>query len=91
MCNDLNKELVEESSLYKLYRDRYNHKTKRAEQVIKPIMLDKNSAEILNKDVDTLALKIDRVVYTDKEEVMEYTSSIFLTDKHEYEIVLHED
>ncbi|MDS0528074.1 GntR family transcriptional regulator [Clostridium sp. SHJSY1] len=91
MCNDLTKELIEENSLYNLYRDRYHHKAKRAEQVIKPIMLDKESAELLNQDITTLALKIDRVVYTDKEEVMEYTSSIFLSDKHEYEVILHEN
>ena len=39
----------------------------------------------------TLALKIDRVVFTDKDEVLEYTSSIFITDKHQYEIILNED
>lgn len=90
MCNDLSEKLVEENSLYKLYRERYHHKTKRAEQAIKPILLDKYSAKFLNQEVNSLALKIDRVVYTDKEEIMEYTSSILITNKHEFEVVLHE-
>ncbi|MBW6409410.1 GntR family transcriptional regulator [Clostridium weizhouense] len=90
MCKDLTEELVKENSLYKLYRERYHHKTKRAEQVIKPVMINKYESQVLNQDLNSLALKIDRVVFTDKEEIMEYTSSIFLSDKHEYEIVLHE-
>ncbi|MCR1274319.1 UTRA domain-containing protein [Clostridium botulinum] len=91
MCEDLSEELVKENSLYTLYRERYNHKTKRAEQVISPIMINEFTADLLNQENDTLALKIDRLVYTDKEEIMEYTNSIFMTGKHEYEIVLHED
>ncbi|AOR22821.1 GntR family transcriptional regulator [Clostridium taeniosporum] len=91
MCEDLNEDLVKENSLYKLYRERYNHKTKRAEQVISPIIIDNLTADLLNQDNDTLALKIDRLVYTDKEEIMEYTNSVFITGKHQYEIVLHED
>ncbi|ACD53596.1 GntR family transcriptional regulator [Clostridium botulinum] len=91
MCEDLSEDLVRENSLYTLYRERYNHKTKRAEQVISPIMINEFTAELLNQESNTLALKIDRLVYTDKEEIMEYTSSIFMTGKHEYEIVLHED
>ena len=27
----------------------------------------------------------------DKDEVLEYTSSLFITDKHQYEIILNED
>lgn len=91
MCDDLNEVLVKENSLYKLYRQRYTHKTKRAEQVISPVIIDELVAQLLNQQKNTLALKIDRVVYTDKEEVMEYTNSIFITNKHEYEIVLHEN
>ncbi|NFG61094.1 MULTISPECIES: GntR family transcriptional regulator [unclassified Clostridium] len=91
MCEDLNEDLIKENSLYTLYRERYHHKTKRAEQVISPIIIDEFTSNLLNQESDTLALKIDRLVYTDKEEIMEYTSSIFITDKHEYEIVLHEN
>lgn len=91
MCPDLNKELIENNSLYKLYRKKYMHKTQRAKQVINPIMLNKHQAKLLNVDLNTLSLKIDRVVFTDKEDVLEYTSSLFITDKHQYEIVLNED
>lgn len=91
MCPTLNKDLILNNSIYKLYREKYLHKTQRAKQVINPILLNKSQAKLLDVDLNTLALKIDRVVFTDKEEVLEYTSSIFITDKHQYEIVLNED
>lgn len=91
MCPDLSEELVKEKSLYQLYRERYQHKIIRAEQSIKPVMITKEQAKLLNAAPNTLALQIDRTVYTDKEEVMEYTSSIFMTNHHEFEVVLHEN
>lgn len=91
MCPNLSEEIINKTSLYKLYREKYMHKTQRAKQVINPIALDKSHSKLLNVDLDSLALKIDRVVFTDKEEVLEYTSSLFITDKHQYEIILNED
>lgn len=91
MCPNLNEEIIKKTSLYKLYREKYMHKTQRAKQVINPIVLDKSHSKLLNVDLNSLALKIDRVVFTDKEEVLEYTSSLFITDKHQYEIILNED
>lgn len=90
MCPDLNKSLLEENSLYKLYREKYMHKTQQARQVINPIMLNKSEAKLLNTDLSTLALKIDRIVFTDKNDVLEYTSSLFMTSKHQYEVILNE-
>lgn len=90
MCPNLTEELIDKNSLYKLYRQKYMHKTQKARQVINPILLDKLNSNILNVDLNSLALKIDRIVFTDKEEVLEYTSSVFITDKHQYEIILNE-
>lgn len=91
MCPNLNEDLINNNSLYTLYRENYMHKTQRAKQVINPIVLDKTQSKLLNVDLNSLALKIDRVVFTDKEDVLEYTSSLFITDKHQYEIILNED
>ncbi|XAM37014.1 putative HTH-type transcriptional regulator YurK [Terrisporobacter petrolearius] len=91
MCPDLNADLINKNSLYKLYREKYMHKTQSAKQIINPIALDKTQSKLLNVDLNSLALKIDRVVFTDKEDVLEYTSSLFITDKHQYEVILNED
>lgn len=91
MCPALSEDLVSNNSIYKLYREKYLHKTQIAKQVINPIILNKSQSKTLNVDSNTLALKIDRVVFNDKDEVLEYTSSLFITDKHQYEIILNED
>ncbi|MCC3865870.1 GntR family transcriptional regulator [Terrisporobacter petrolearius] len=91
MCPDLNEDLINKNSLYKLYREKYMHKTQCAKQIINPIALDKIQSKLLNVDLNSLALKIDRVVFTDKEDILEYTSSLFITDKHQYEVILNED
>lgn len=91
MCPDLTEDLVQEYPLYQLYKERYKYKVIRAEQIISPIMLTKEEAKLLKQPKNTLALKIDRIVYTTDEEVMEYTVSIFMSNKHDFEIVLHED
>ena len=91
MCPSLSEYLVSNNYIYKLYREKYLHKTQIAKQVINPIILNKSQSKTLNVDSNTLALKIDRVVFTDKDEVLEYTSSLFITDKHQYEIILNED
>jgi len=88
MCPDLNKELIQQSSLYEIYQKRYHHRLLRAEQIIKPILLTKDEAKLLGQLHNTLALKIDRVVYTTEETIMEYTSSIFLSQKYDFEVVL---
>lgn len=90
MCPTLTKDLVENNSLYKLYKNEFNHKIKRAEQIINPVILSKDECKLLSTDLKSLALKIDRVVYTNEENIMEYTSSLFVTDKHQYEVVLNE-
>ena len=91
MCPNLNEDLIKNNSIYKLYREKYLHKTQKAKQTINPIILNKSQCELFNVDLNTLALKIDRVVFTDKEEILEYTSSLLITEKHQYEIVLNED
>ncbi len=88
MCTDLNEESVEKNSLYKLFREKYNYKIKEAVQTIEPIMLSDRDANLLERESELLALKFNRVVYTESDEVIEYTISIFTSDKHQYEIVL---
>ncbi len=89
MCPDLSEVLVNNASLYQLYREHYHHEIIRAEQVIRPTLMTKQVATLLHQSKDNLALHIDRVVYTSDEAVMEYTSTIFMSDQHDYEIILH--
>jgi len=89
MTPDLSLELLEANSLYDLFHHRYGHVMIRAEQTIKPIKLSNLQGELLSQPAGMLALEIDRVVYTDKEEILEYTKTVFLTQKHEFEVVFN--
>ncbi len=55
---------------------------KRAEQIIEPIMLSKEEAKLLKQDKGTLALKLKRTSYIEKDIPVEYTISIFRSDRY---------
>ena len=80
----------EEDSLYRVFREEYNHKIEKAIQTIEPITLNKESSKLLNRDINSLALKFDRKVYTKDQSILEYTISIFTSDKHQYQIMMTE-
>ena len=90
MCIGLKEVLKENDSLYRILREEYNHKIEKAIQTIEPITLNKESSSLLNRDINSLALKFDRKVYTQDERVLEYTISIFTSDKHQYQIMMTE-
>ncbi|MGL5716848.1 MAG: GntR family transcriptional regulator [Paraclostridium sp.] len=89
MCKDLEKELVNNRSLYSILSDTYDYKMKKAEQIIEPIMLSSEEANLLKQEVGTLALKLKRTSYIEDGTPVEYTISIFRSDKYQYEIVLN--
>ena len=62
----------------------------KAIQTIEPITLNKESSKLLNRDINSLALKFDRKVYTKDQSILEYTISIFTSDKHQYQIMMTE-
>lgn len=90
MCRGLKEKLKENDSLYKLFRKEYNHKIDKAIQTIEPIALNKDNSNILNRDINSLALKFDRKVYVKEGNVLEYTISIFTSDKYQYQIMMTE-
>ena len=65
-------------------------KIEKAIQTIEPITLNKDSSKLLNRDINSLALKFDRKVYTKDQSILEYTISIFTSDKHQYQIMMTE-
>ncbi|WP_071120252.1 UTRA domain-containing protein [Romboutsia timonensis] len=90
MCAGLKEVLKEEDSLYRVFREEYNHKIEKAIQIIEPITLNKDSSKLLNRDINSLALKFARNVYTKDQSILEYTISIFTSDKHQYQIMMTE-
>ena len=90
MCKGLKEILKEDDSLYRVFREEYNYKIEKAIQTIEPITLNKESSNLLNRELNSLALKFDRKVYTNDQSILEYTISIFTSDKHQYQIMMTE-
>jgi len=88
MCDNLTAELVEGSSMYELYTKRYGHKISQAEQIIRPVYLKEEQAKLLEQKNGDLALFIKRHTYTETKKIVEYTESIFLSQKHDLQIAL---
>ena len=86
---NLKKDLETNNSLYSILSENYNYKMKRAEQIIEPIMLTKQEANLLKQIKGTLALKLKRTSYIEEDIPIEYTISIFRSDKYQYEISLN--
>ena len=88
MCPDLTIDLLKSSPMHELYTHRYGHNLSQAEQIIKPIFLKEDQAELLEEEKGDLALQIKCQLYTVNQQVMEYTESIFLSQKNDFAIVL---
>lgn len=88
MCPGLNEQLIHDYSMHALYTEYYQHQLAQAEQIIRPIILNDAQAQLLNQPKNDLALKINRRLYTTKEQVIAYTESVFLSQKHDFEVVL---
>ena len=78
MCSNLTEDLIQKLFSISIYKEIYQYRVIKAEQIITPIILNKEEAKLLKQPRNTLALKIDRIVYTSDEKVMEYTVSIFM-------------
>lgn len=89
ICLNLKSDLKNNNSLYSILSENYSYKMKRAEQIIEPIILSNQEAELLQQDIGTLALKLKRTSYIDGDIPVEYTISIFRSDKYQYEILLN--
>lgn len=88
MFPDLTVSLVELSSMYELYGKKYDHHVSRAEQIIRPVYLKEEQAKLLAQKNGDLALLIKRHSFTKEEQVLEYTESVFLSQKHDLQIAL---
>lgn len=89
ICNNLKNDLKESNSLYHIINEVYGYKMKKAEQIIEPMILSEEESKLLKQSKNTLALKLKRTSYTDGDLPVEYTISIFRSDKYQYEITLN--
>lgn len=88
LCPDLTIEHLNSASMNEIYTKHYGYELAQAKQVIRPVMLNDAQAEQLNQPKSDLALRINRRLYTTDGQVVEYLESLFLSQKHDFEVTL---
>lgn len=88
MFRDMTKESIDGKSLYDVFRTRYKCFPKKAIQTIEPIKVNDYEAEFLNLEYESLALLFKRTTFNENEVPIEYTKSIYRSDKYKYEVTL---
>lgn len=86
-CPELTLEMLEKHSMRELYSKKYAYQLAHSEEVIRPTILNEEQSEQLNQEKGDLALRINRRLYTKDGEVMEYREIVFLSQKHDFEMV----
>lgn len=87
----LTQELVEAGSLYKTLASRTGMQITHADETYEAALLGENEAAILGTEAGTCAFFVQRVSYTEAEEIFEYTVMIVRSDRCKYEVELTAD
>lgn len=90
MCKGFTKGMLDNNSLYKMLSENYNYKITKARQTMEPVILSEEESNILDTEEGSLALKLQRNSYNTEGKPIEYTISIFRSDKYQYELILSE-
>lgn len=84
----MTREMIEEKSLYGIFREKYGYYPYEAKQIIEPIMLNIYESKLLNQEKSALALTFRRTTYLESGTPIEYTKAIYRSDKYKYQITL---
>ena len=84
----MTRDIIENKSLYQIFREKYGYYPGKAKQTIEPTMLNDYESKLLNQEKSALALIFRRTTYLENETPIEYTKAIYRSDKYKYQIIL---
>lgn len=84
----MTRDIIENKSLYQIFREKYGYYPDKAKQTIEPTMLNDYESKLLNQEKSALALIFRRTTYLENETPIEYTKAIYRSDKYKYQIIL---
>ncbi|WP_462335465.1 GntR family transcriptional regulator [Fusobacterium varium] len=82
---ELTKEILEKKPLYEILREKCNFQVLKAEQKIKPCLVNKIEAEYLNVAEGSLGILIERKLFMEKD-IIEYSKGVVRGDRFEFTI-----
>ncbi|HEY8891534.1 MAG TPA: GntR family transcriptional regulator [Clostridium sp.] len=88
LYNGMTRDMIEDKSLYGIFREKYGYHPYKAKQTIEPTMLSDYESKLLNQEKSALALIFRRTTYLENETPIEYTKAIYRSDKYKYQITL---
>nr|WP_242866548.1 UTRA domain-containing protein [Clostridium ljungdahlii] len=88
MFRDMTREMIDNKSLYNIFRTKYKCFPSKAKQTIEPTKVNDYEASLLGLKNESLALLFRRTTFDEKERPIEYTKSIYRSDNYRYEVIL---
>lgn len=85
VVTDLTKEILEKKPLYEILREKCDFRFLKAEQKIKPCLVNKIEAEYLNITEGSLGILIERKLFMGKD-IIEYSKGVVRGDRFEFTI-----
>ncbi len=85
---DLNGEMIDNQSFYSLVEKHYGFKLAYAKQTIEPLIINDYDSELLNQDDKALGLLFRRTTFVESGKIIEYTKTVYRSDRYRYEITL---
>jgi len=85
---NLTEEKLEAAPLYDIFRETYGFYPAYTRQIVEPVRLNDVEKNAFNLSGEPLGLLFERTTYTDDDQVIEYTKSVYRIDKHQFEMYL---
>lgn len=83
----LNQGMLESTPMYTVFKNHYEVDITKAIETFRPVIIDEETAELLQVESGMAGMNIDRITL-EGNEVIEYTTSVARGDKFEYSVVL---
>ena len=88
LFDGMTRAMIEDKSLYEIFRKHYGYKLDKAKQTIEPTQLNEYESKLLNQEDSALALIFSQTTYLENGIPIEYTKATFRSDKYKYQITL---
>jgi len=88
LFDGMTREMIEDKSLYEIFRNHYGYHLDKAKQTIEPTILNDYESKLLNQEDSALALIFSQTTYLENEIPIEYTKATYRSDKYKYQITL---
>ncbi|BES66815.1 GntR family transcriptional regulator [Gottschalkiaceae bacterium SANA] len=85
---DLTGEMIDNKSFYTLVEKQYGFTLAYAKQTIEPLIINDYDSELLNQEEKALGLLFRRTTFVKSGKIIEYTKTVYRSDRYRYEITL---